>query len=153
VRDLIVFECDANFNCAPQNVSDATLKGLTFELAARRGDLAAKASLDLQNPRDDATGHLLPRRARRHGSASLGYPVGPLRVTAELIAASARFDDAGNTRRMGGYALLNVAVEYSMAPRWTVFARLDNAFDKHYELAADFNTAGTSVLAAVRLRY
>lgn len=153
VRDLIVFECDANLNCAPQNVSDATLKGLTFELAARMGDRAAKASLDLQNPRDDATGHLPPRRARRHGSASLEYPVGPLRVTAELIAASARFDDAANTRRMGGYALVNVAVEYSMAPRWTLFARLDNAFDKHYELAADFNTAGATVLAGVRLRY
>ena len=153
VRDLIVFQCDASFNCAPQNVSDATLKGATFDFAARIGDLAAKASLDLQNPRDDATGRLLPRRARRHGSASLGYLFGPLRVTAELTAASERFDDAANTRRMGGYALLNMVAECPVAPRWTLFARLDNAFDKHYELAADFNTAGASVLAGVRFQY
>jgi vitamin B12 transporter len=98
-------------------------------------------------------GHLLSRRERRHGSALIGYLFGSLRVTTELTASSARFDDAANTRRMGGYALLNLALEYSMAPRWTLFARLDNAFDKHYELAADYNTAGASVLAGVRLQY
>ena len=87
------------------------------------------------------------------GSASLGYSLGALRMTAELTAASARFDDAADTRRMGGYALLNVAGEYPLAPRWTLFARLDNVLDKRYELAADFNTAGTSVLAGVRFRY
>ena len=74
-------------------------------------------------------------------------------MTAELSAASARFDDAANTRHMGGYALLNVVAEYPVAPQWTLFARLDNAFDKHYELAADFNTAGASVLAGVRFQY
>lgn len=153
VRDLIVFQCDADFNCAPQNVSDATLRGITLDLAAHSGDLSAKASLDLQDPRDDATGRLLPRRARRHAAASLGYLAGPLRMTAELTAASARFDDAANTRRMGGYATLNVTGEYPLAARWTVFARVDNALDKHYELAADFKTAGASVVAGVRFQY
>jgi vitamin B12 transporter len=57
-----------------------------------------------------------------------------------------RFDDAARTRRMGGYALLNLTAEYRFGNRWTLFARLDNAFDKHYELAADFNTAGARCL-------
>jgi vitamin B12 transporter len=152
VHDLIVFQCDADFNCAPQNVADATLQGLTFDLAARVGDMSAKASLDLQNPRDDTTDRVLPRRARRHAAASLGYSLGPLRMTAELTAASERFDDAANTRRMGGYALLNLAAQYPLAPRWTFFARLDNALDKRYELAADFNTARASVFAGVRFQ-
>ncbi|HLW12761.1 MAG TPA: TonB-dependent receptor, partial [Casimicrobiaceae bacterium] len=30
VDDLIVFECDANFVCAPNNVADATLEGVTM---------------------------------------------------------------------------------------------------------------------------
>ena len=153
VRDLIVFQCDANFNCVPQNVADATLEGVTAELAGRVGELSAKASIDLQRPTDDSNGFLLPRRARRHAAFSLARDAGPLHVGAEVVASSARFDDAANTRRMGGYALLNLTAEYRFGNRWTLFARLDNAFDKHYELAADFNTAGANAFVGVRWLY
>src|SRR5205807_2381377 len=78
VRDLIVFQCDANFNCAPQNVAEATLEGVTAELAGRVGELSAKASIDLQRPVDDTNGFLLPRRARRHAAFSLTRDAGPL---------------------------------------------------------------------------
>ena len=64
-----------------------------------------------------------------------------------------RFDDAENTRRMGGYAVANFTADYALGGGWTLFARLTNAFDKHYELAADFNTAGASVLDGVRFQY
>jgi vitamin B12 transporter len=77
----------------------------------------------------------------------------PQHVGAEVVASSARFDDAANTRRMGGYALVNLTAEYRFGNRWTLFARLDNAFDKHYELAADFNTAGANAFVGVRWLY
>ena len=153
VRDLIAFECDANFNCAPQNVANATLEGVTAELGGHVGEFSAKGSLDLQKPTDDSNGFLLPRRARRHTAFSLMRDTGPLRVGAEVVASSARFDDAANTRRMGGYALLNLTAEYRFGNRWTIFARLDNALDKHYELAADFNTAGANAFVGVRWLY
>jgi vitamin B12 transporter len=153
VRDLIVFECDANFNCAPQNVANATLEGVTAELGGHVGEFSAKGSLDLQKPTDDSNGFLLPRRARRHAAFSLIQDTDPLRIGAEVVASSARFDDAANTRRMGGYALLNLTAEYRFGNRWTIFARLDNALDKHYELAADFNTARANVFVGVRWLY
>jgi vitamin B12 transporter len=153
VRDLIVFQCDASFNCAPQNVANATLEGVTLEVEGRAGETDIKASADLQRPEDDATGNLLPRRSRRHASVAVARAWRMLRVGAELVASSARFDDAANTRRMGGYALLNLTAEYALAAGWTLFGRIDNALDKHYELAADYNTAGASVFAGVRYRY
>ena len=154
VRDLIVVQCDVSFNCAPpQNVANATLEGVTLELEARAGDASIRASADLQRPEDDATGNLLPRRARRHASVALANVWNALRVGAELVASSARFDDAANTRPMGGYALVNFTADYVLAPGWTLFARLDNALDKHYELAAGYNTAGASVFAGVRYGY
>ena len=153
VRDLIVFQCDASFNCAPQNVAEATLEGVTAEFAGRVGELSAKASIDLQRPTDDTNGFLLPRRARRHAAFSLTRDEGPLHVGAEVVASSERFDDAANTRRMGGYTLLNLTAEYRFENRWTLFARLDNAFDKHYELAADFKTAGANAFVGVRWLY
>ena len=153
VRDLIVFECDASFNCAPQNVANATLKGVTLELEARESDLVVRASADFQRPEDDASGNLLPRRARRHAAVAVAQSWSALRVGAELIASSARFDDAANTRRMGGYAIVNLTADYALGRGWTLFARLDNAFDKRYELAADYNTAGANAFAGVRYRY
>jgi vitamin B12 transporter len=153
VRDLIVFQCDASGQCAPQNVANATLEGITGELAGHLGAVSAKASIDLQRPTDDGNGFLLPRRARRHAAFSLMRDAGVLHVGAELVASSVRFDDAANTRRMGGYALLNLTAEYRLGNRWTLFARLDNVLDKHYELAADFNTARANVFVGARWLY
>ena len=153
VRDLIVFECDADFNCAPQNVAAANLQGVTLDMRWHHDATAVTASVDLQRPQDDASGLLLPRRARRHGALAVDHSLGPVRLRAELSASSARFDDAANTRRMGGYALLNLLAEWPFGARWTAFARIDNALDKHYELAADYATAGANVFAGVRWRY
>ncbi len=153
MRNLIVFECDADFNCAPQNVADATLEGVTLELQALIRDTTVKGSFDFARPYDDATGNLLPRRARRYGSLDVTQALGPLQLGAQVTASSARYDDAANTRRMGGYAIVNLNAEYALAPHWALFAVAGNVFNKHYELAADFNTMGANVFAGVRFRY
>ena len=54
---------------------------------------------------------------------------------------------------MGGYAVVNFVAEYALAPRWTLFGQLNNAFDKRYELAADYDTAHANVFGGVRFRY
>jgi vitamin B12 transporter len=150
VRSLIVFQCDADFVCAPQNVDHATLKGVTLSADASFGDTTLKASLDLQSPKDDATGTLLPRRARTHGALSAQHRLGPFSFVAEVVASSERYDDAANTRRMGGYAIVNLVAEWKAGRGMTLFVRGDNVLDKDYELAADFSTGGAQVFAGVR---
>jgi len=153
VSDLIVFGCDANFNCAPQNVAKATLEGVTLELQGIFGDTTVKGSADFARPYDDATGNLLPRRARRYGSLDATQAIGNLQIGAQIVASSARYDDGANTRRMGAYALVNFNAEYAWAKQWALFAVLSNAFDKHYELAADYSTPGANLFVGVRCRY
>ncbi|HEY1325849.1 MAG TPA: TonB-dependent receptor [Casimicrobiaceae bacterium] len=152
VRDLIVFQCDASFDCAPRNVSDATLKGITLGFDAVAPKSSAHVTLDLQSPLDDATGHLLPRRARRHGAVQLLQQAGPATLGAELVASSRRFDDAENLRPLGGYAILNLTAEWPVNASATLFVRADNVFDRNYELAADFSTGGARVFGGVRWR-
>jgi vitamin B12 transporter len=152
VDGLIVFECDASFACRPENVADATLEGVTMTGGVAWRETALHASLDLQSPTDDATGHLLPRRARRHGALSIAQGLGAWRVVAEVVASSARFDDAENRRRVGGYGLLNLALEWAVDARTTLFVRADNVLDRDYELAADFATGGARVFGGVRWR-
>jgi vitamin B12 transporter len=152
VDDLIVFECDANFNCAPQNVDRATLEGITLGYDVTWGETVLKTSVDLQKPEDDTNGHLLPRRAKRHGALALTHAIGSLRIGAEWLASSQRFDDAANTRRLGGYAVTNLTLDYALAKAWTLVVRANNVFDKHYELAADYATPRANVFAGVRFQ-
>jgi vitamin B12 transporter len=152
VSSLIVFQCDADFNCAPYNVDDATLEGVTLGLEARgEGGALVTASLDLASPQDDRTGKLLPRRARHHGALSAGYPLGPARVGIELVASSLRYDDPANLVKMGGYAIVNLTADWPLPHGVTLFARADNVFDKNYELAAGYATGGATVFAGVRV--
>ncbi len=107
-------------------------------------------SLDVASPKDDETGNLLPRRARRHGTLAFGQPLGPVRVGVELVASSHRYDDAANTVRLGGYAIVNLTAEWQVQPRLTAFVRADNVLDRNYELAAGYATGGATVFGGVR---
>ena len=150
VRDLIVFQCDANFDCRPNNVADATLKGVTLAGDAQWRDTSLHASLDLQSPTDADTGHLLPRRARRHGVVSLSQPLGRARVVAEVVGSSARFDDAENQRAAG--RLRHRQPRAGMDGRCAhdaVRSRRQRTRSR-LQLAADFSTGGARVFGGVR---
>jgi len=150
VDDLIVFQCDASFNCLPRNVADATLTGVTFGLDASWRDTTLQASLDLQDPKDRATGHLLPRRAKRHGVVALAQRFGPVRLGIEVVASSQRFDDAENLRRLSGYTIVNVTAEWQVGKGVALIARGDNVADRDYALASGFATPGAQAFVGVR---
>jgi len=150
IDDLIVFTCDVNFNCLPQNIDKATLKGVTLGLDGTWRDTRLKASLDVQDPEDDRTGNLLPRRARQHGALQALQQVGPVQVGVEFVASSLRYDDAANLVKMGGYGIANVTLDWVVAKNWALFVRGNNVFDKNYQLAAGYSTGGAQVFAGVR---
>lgn len=150
VDQLIVFQCDADFNCAPFNVDRATLEGVTLGLDLGWRDTRIKASVDLQNPENDRTGNLLPRRARQHGAVQALQQWGPVQLGLEYVASSMRYDNVANTVRMGGFGIVNLTAEWAVAKSWSLFARGNNVFDKDYQLAADYSTGGATVFAGVR---
>jgi len=150
VRELIVFACDADFNCAPQNVDRATLEGATLGLNLFWRDTRVVASIDLANPTNDATGNLLPRRARTHGAVQVLQQAGPVQLGLEFIASSLRYDDAANTVKMGGYGIVNLTAEWPFARGWSLLMRGNNVFNKNYQLAADFATGGATVYGSLR---
>ena len=150
VKELIVFECDASFNCSPQNVDRATLQGVTLGADVFWRETRVTASLDLQNPKNDATGRLLPRRARQHGAVQVLQQAGPAQLGLEFIASSLRYDDAAETVKMGGYGIVNLTVECPFANGFSMLLRGGNIFNKNYQLAADFSTGGATWYAGIR---
>jgi len=148
VSQLIVL--DSNF--IPRNVQRALLEGVTLGFNTQFGATTITASLDLASPEDSLTGNLLPRRAHEHGAITVLQTIGAVRIGAEVIASSYRYDDAANTKRLGGYGILNLTAEWDVARNWSLFLRGNNVFDNGYQLAADFSTGGATVFGGVRWR-
>jgi vitamin B12 transporter len=137
------------FGCA-YNIDRATLSGLTLGARTRLGGFDVRGSLDIQDPRDDTTAKSLARRAKRHASVDVNYTVGALTGGAGLAASGKRFDDAANKTVLGGYSLVNLFAAYQVTSDWSLELRVNNAFDKQYELARFYNTAGRQVFAGLR---
>jgi vitamin B12 transporter len=149
ITDLIVFDI-ATF--VPRNLSQARIKGTEFSYQGDWGGLRANAHVTFQNPIDDATGQLLQRRAREHGTLSITKAVGPWSVGTEIVASGARFDS--NTEdpatRMHGYGLVNLIASYKLSQEWLIRARWNNIFNRDYELAQFFNTPGSNLFVTLQ---
>ena len=153
VQDLITFgaagPCPSNFGCYT-NTARAEYKGVTLAGSHRLGAVQLRGSIDLQNPRDLATGKQLARRSKRHGTFGADTQVAGWTVGAEVQASGRRFDNAANTNVLGGYALVNLYASTRIARDFTLLARLDNAADKNYELARTYATAGRVAYLGVK---
>lgn len=139
IRDLIVL--DSAF--IPANINKATIRGLTLAASKQLDNFDISASADIQSPRNSESNNLLVRRANRHGQINFGYTLQSWRLGAEVITSSARYNDAANNLRMGGYTIFNLVSQYKINTDWSVQARANNIFDKHYNLALEGNPATT----------
>lgn len=152
VNNLIAWNETApgSFAYTPVNVGKARLEGATLAYEGQVGNFNLQANYNYLDPRDTDTGRQLPRRATNFGAASVGQQIGPWEWRVEMLASDRRFDNAANTRKLGGYALTNLYGAYNFAGNWSVFARVNNVFDRDYELAADYATPGTNAFVGIR---
>lgn len=141
--------CVDAFGCYV-NVGRAELKGVTLAGRTRWGSVALRGSLDWHDPRNIDADTVLARRARRLATFGAEAPLGGWTVGTEVQAAGLRFDNAANTQRLGGYALLNLFASTTLMPGLALEARIDNLGDKDYQLARTYATAGRHGQVAVR---
>jgi vitamin B12 transporter len=151
VKDLIVFQCDADFNCLPQNVNRARTDGVTFSVQHRVSNLAlVRASLDVQKPENEATGGLLPRRAQTFGSVFASHRFGAVNTFVTVSGSGRRFDDGASTRRLAGYARVDLGADWDLSSQWRLEARIRNVADRAIVLASDFATPGREASLGIR---
>ena len=95
---------------------------------------------------DQVRGLRTARLATFGAEASLaGWTLG-----VEAQAAGARFDDAANTGRLGGYGLVNLVAGRMLMPGLSLEGRVDNLGDKAYELARTYTTPGRNAQLTLR---
>jgi vitamin B12 transporter len=109
-----------------------------------------RGSVDFQNPRDIGTDKLLARRAKRYATLGAEVPVAGWTLGAELQTAGQRFDDAKNTKPLGGYGLVNLSASKRIARSFTLLARVDNLADKAYEVARTYVPPGRALYIGLK---
>ena len=53
-------------------------------------------------------------------------------------------------KKLGGYSLTNLYGAYRFAKDWSVFARVNNLFDREYVLADTYATPGMNAFVGIR---
>lgn len=72
------------------------------------------------------------------------------RVGIEIQSTGDRYSNADETRRLGGYTLLNLFAVWKLSPEVALEARVNNVTDKDYTTVFGYNMAGSSVFAGLR---
>jgi len=134
----------------PINIPRTRIEGWTLGYEGKLGPVAVRASYDSLDPRNELNGRLLPRRARDQVTLGADYATGAWRFGGSLLAVGGRFDDAANTRPLGGYSTLDLYADYAFARDWSVQAKLNNATDRTYETALGYNQPGRAAYVTLR---
>ena len=133
-----------------ESVGRAKLQGVTLAYDGRFGLWTVHATYDWLQATNADTGLLLGHRARNTASLALTRQWGPWTAGVEGQLVGPRYDDNANTVRLGGYGLVNLTMRYAVSQTVSVEGRIDNLFNKHYELAQGYNTPGFTIFAGVR---
>lgn len=134
------------------NVPRSQIDGasLSWEASLPEG-WGLNASIEALDPRNQATGKLLPRRAKDSLRIGVERQLGSLQVGAQLRAVGDRFDDAANKLPVKGHAVLDLRADWRFAKDLRLGLKLNNTADVKYETVYGFNQPRREWL--VMLRY
>ena len=153
VSNLIIFgaagSCNSSFGCY-QNVSRAILQGLSLAGETQAGVVRLQATLDLQAPKDAATGLRLARRAKQLATVRAETELAGWQLGAGVQTQGKRFDDAANKKPLGAYALLNLDAAYKLTPELKLQLNLANVTDHAYQTAGGYASDPRTVMLGLR---
>lgn len=116
----------------PSNVAKAKIRGADFNVSAEIEQWLLNARFSYVDPRDDDTNLLLQKRNRRTLGIDADRKFGNAAVGASWLLQDSRYADPDNTRKLGGFGVLDLHASYDPTPNWRVALRLNNVLDKQY---------------------
>mgnify|MGYP002133311150 CR=1 FL=1 len=137
-------------NYAPENIGETRNKGWEATAQTNLGPYKLRLSAVLQDPWSLTHAETLSRRAKHYGSADVsrnwqGYDVG-FRVYSSGERKNSHYD----AYTLGGYSVWTLYINHRLDDEWSALVKLDNLFDRQYQLAYGYNTPGRGVYATLR---
>ncbi|MGY4515164.1 TonB-dependent vitamin B12 receptor [Lysobacter sp. HA18] len=150
VEELISYSAKSR---RPENIDRARLRGAELSGNTTLAGWVASGSIswvDAKNRSEGLSGFLLPRRARESARLDLDHDFGAFRFGVTGAGEGARYDDLGNTRRLGAFATFDLRAEYAFTPALRLQARLENVFDRAYETVEYYRQSGRGLFVTLR---
>jgi len=126
----------------PSNVDNAQIEGFELDYAVTLDQFTATANYTWLDADNENTDKRLINRARRQLNVDLDYAVAAWRYGLSLKARSDFYADINNTRRYGGYGVVDLRSHYALTPQLNLSASLINIFDKELTERENFADAG-----------
>jgi vitamin B12 transporter len=142
------------------NVAQAKTSGVeTFATWFVTADFRVRGDYTYTEATDQATGLELARRPRHKGSVAAEWnPTEALSLRVTALHVGSWYDNYDRNIYMpntlvSGYTVVNLGGEYKVNDATTMFARIDNLFDKHYENPLGYAKTGIGVYGGVRVSF
>jgi vitamin B12 transporter len=134
---------------APYVVNTGHVQNQGIELSSRTtfNGYTIKGSFVSQDPVNGVTRAQLARRAKQYGSVDVSREFGDRSLGVRLHGVGERTDPNG---RLSGYSLWSVYYSQKMNDELTLRLRMENAFDRFYQLSYGFNTPGRGIYATLQ---
>ena len=136
--DAITSKDDGTYS----NVGRTENKGMEAVLQTQLQGNRVRLSFVSQDPKNLTTGLALARRARNYGTVDVSRLVGDFELGTKIYGAGQRKNSQYDSLMLGGYSVWSFYASKSIDKEWMVRARLENAFDRKYQLAHSYNTPG-----------
>lgn len=133
------------------NVGRTENKGIEAMLNTLWLGNRVRVSLVSQDPKNLGTGFALARRARNYASVDLSRMVAGFELGAKVYGADERKNSQYDSVMLAAYSVWSFYTSKQIGSEWTLRARVENAFDRQYQLASGYNTPGLG--AFVTLQY
>jgi vitamin B12 transporter len=138
---------------AAVNIGKALTEGVELKASVLlTGNLKLNAGYTWLDAEDLDTGVFLSLRPRNKFTSSIEYTLAKLTVIGECLYVSKRFDSSLN-QDISSYSLVNLKGSYFLLKNLSLFARIDNLFNKSYEEAAGYGTPGISAFGGVKVSF
>nr|WP_228001105.1 TonB-dependent vitamin B12 receptor BtuB [Morganella morganii] len=92
--------------------------------------------------KDKETDKRLARRAQQQVKYQLDWTVADVDMGLTYQYIGKRYDDAANKQKLGGVSIFDITAAYPITDHLTIRGKVANLFDKDYETAYGYRTAG-----------
>jgi vitamin B12 transporter len=132
------------------NIGRVENSGVELSSKLSLNDYVLKLSAVTQDPWDVSNNRQLQRRAKQYGSVDVSRTIGFYDLGVKLYGSAERKDTTGGPGTLSGYSIWSFYASKKIDKEWTARLKLDNAFDRDYQLAYGYNTPGRGVFATLQ---
>ncbi|MEO1574055.1 MAG: TonB-dependent receptor [Pseudomonadota bacterium] len=153
IDDLIIFDFDPiTFAGQNRNIAEARIQGIEASYSWRADTWGLQATAVVQDPSNEETDGVLPRRARRSLTVNAWRAFGATEVGLDVLMSGERKDSDFSDTVNAGYVLANLSARTPLPGGFEIRAKIENLLDANYETAAGFATPGRGLFVDLYYR-